>query len=112
MTRTVSRTIKMNSYMDEVEDYLQEQRVFVSGINGRITHMDSYMTVMDFPAFNKAMENPPFTRDQLLNAANGMEGFAYLSPMAGLTSLMIQTKLCPAFGPLRTIYHELKKEKS
>jgi len=102
----------MDSYMNEVEDYLQEQGVFVSGLNGRESHMDSYMTVMDFPAFDKAMENPPFTRDQLLKAAEEMEGFAYLSPMAGLTCLMIQTKLCPAFGPLRTICHDLKKKKS
>jgi hypothetical protein len=102
----------MNSMMNEVEDYLQEQGVFISGLNGRVTHMDSYMTVMDFPTFDKAMENPPFTRDQLLKAAEEIQGFAYLSPMAGLTSLLIQTKLCPAFGPLSTIYYELKKEKS
>jgi len=41
---------------DALEDKLQEGNVFVSGINGRPTHSDSYMTVLDFVALDKAWE--------------------------------------------------------
>ena len=92
----------MDSQMNAVEDYLQEAKVFVSGIDDRVCHMDSYMTVMDYKAFDKAMENPPFTKPELLRAADEMSGFAYMSPMAMLTAYQIQTKYCPAFGPILT----------
>jgi hypothetical protein len=102
------------SKLDEVEDYLQGQGVFVSGVNGRPAHMDSYMTCMDFKAFDKAMKSPPFTKTELLEAASRMAGFGYLSPMAGLASFSIQSKLCPAFSPLvtqaRVLEQVIKKE--
>ena len=88
------------SKLDEVEDYLQQEKVFVSGIDGRVTHMDSYMTVLDFPTFDKALDKAPFTEDALMEAAWQMNYHSYLSPMAGLTSMLIQSKLCPAFSPI------------
>jgi hypothetical protein len=88
------------SKCDELEDYLQHEGVFVSGIDGRHTHMDSYMTVIDFTVFDKALAKAPFTEDELLEAAGQMNYHSYLSPMAGLASMLIQTKLCPAFGSL------------
>lgn len=83
------------SILDEVEDYLQEQNVFVSGINDRPCHMDSYMTVMSFEKMDEALKAPPFTPEQMLEAAKGMEGFAYLSPMAALASKVIKRKYTP-----------------
>ena len=88
----------MKSMMDEVEDYLQEQGVFVNGLTDRPAHMDSYMTVMDFQKLDKALASCPFTAEQMLNAAEGMEGFAYLSPMASLTSKILKRK----YGPTKT----------
>ena len=54
--------------------------------------MDAYMTILDFPTFDKALENPPFTKEELLKAAEEMMGFAYLSPMACLTAKLIRKK--------------------
>ena len=82
----------MDSKMNEVEDFLQARNVFISGINGRSSHMDAYMTILDFPTFDKALENPPFTKEELLKAAEEMMGFAYLSPMACLTAKLIRKK--------------------
>lgn len=97
------------SLLWELEDYLQNANVFISGINGRVTHMDSYMTVMDFEAFDKAMEKVPFTKNQLMEAAWQMNYHSYLSPMAGLASALIQNKLCPAFSPLVTLARTQEK---
>lgn len=35
--------------LDEVLDSLQEFKVYINGINGRTQHMDSYMTITDYP---------------------------------------------------------------
>ena len=86
----------------ELEDYLQNQGVYVSGINGRVSHMDSYMTCMEFKKFDEAMAKAPFTREELLEAAWQMNYHSYLSPMANLTSNLIQNKLCMAFSPIVT----------
>jgi hypothetical protein len=93
----------------ELEDYLQEQGVYVSGINGRVCHMDSYMTCMEFKKFDEAMAKAPFTREELLEAAWQMNYHSYLSPMANLTSNLIQAKLCPAYNPIRDMARDKEK---
>lgn len=42
----------------EIEDYLQEQKVFRNGISGKPAHQDSYMTVVDFPSLEQALKAP------------------------------------------------------
>jgi hypothetical protein len=96
------------SILDEVEDYLQEQGAFVNSINGRRSHMDSYMTVMEYAVMAKALKTGPFTKQQWLEAANGMSGYAYLSPMAGLAALTIQSEFCPAFRDIFILSRNLK----
>jgi len=38
------------------EDFLQHNAVFVSGLDGRVRHMDSYMTVVDPDALQYCLE--------------------------------------------------------
>lgn len=40
----------------EIEDYLQEQGVFVSGVSGKKAHSDSYMTVVEPEKVKVALE--------------------------------------------------------
>lgn len=80
------------SKLDEIEDYLQEAGCFVNGLNDRPAHMDSYMTVLEYPKLNKALDSPPFTKEELLEAADNMIYFGYLSPIAALTGKIIKRK--------------------
>jgi hypothetical protein len=41
--------------MGALEDFLQHNKVFINGLSGRTAHMDSYMTVVDFIALEKAL---------------------------------------------------------
>lgn len=40
----------------EVEDFLQNEGVFLNGNSGETAHMDSYMTVIDFVKLRSAVE--------------------------------------------------------
>lgn len=47
----------------QIEDYLDEREdVFISGIDGRSCNMDSYMTVLNYKALERAFKEAPFTR--------------------------------------------------
>jgi len=41
---------------EAMEDFLQEHEVFKNGLNARPCHSDSYMTIVDFKALNKALD--------------------------------------------------------
>lgn len=55
----------MEDQIAEVEDYLQQNSVFVNGISGKPAHQDSYMTIVDLDALNKCIENCPFDKNQV-----------------------------------------------
>lgn len=38
-----------------VEDFLQHNKVFINGITGNTAHSDSYMTIVDYDALEKAL---------------------------------------------------------
>ena len=79
---------KTNTF--DIEDYLQNKNVFVSGINGRRTHMDSYMTVIDFTALQNAVKENPYTREDWTEATRYWNQMGYLSPTIKLLSLTIK----------------------
>jgi hypothetical protein len=85
------------SILNEVEDYLQNNNCFLNGLTDKPCHMDSYMTVVDYKNIDKALLNPPFTKEEMIKAANEMYYYSYLSPMANLASLIIHRKYCPVF---------------
>ena len=58
----------MSNNVFEIEEYLQDNNVFVSGINGRPAHSDSYMTVVDYSNLDKCFEKAIFTTDEWYEA--------------------------------------------
>lgn len=48
----------------EIEDYLQENKVFVNGITGRTCHSDSYMTIVEFKALDQALSDSKFSKER------------------------------------------------
>ncbi len=48
---------------NDIEDFLSDNEVFVSGIDGRPTDMDSYMTIIDFGALRTAMKLNTFKKE-------------------------------------------------
>jgi len=80
---------------DDLEDKFQEGNVFVSGINGRPTHSDSYMTVLDFVALNKVWESikDSCTKEKWELACSYWESQKSISPILCLLGMTIKRKL-------------------
>jgi hypothetical protein len=78
----------MSAY-HEVTDYLQNRDVFVNGFSGKPAHMYSYLTVIDYDAIDKALKESPFTTEQLKEVSEEYENDHYLTPIAKLTSNII-----------------------
>ena len=74
----------------DIEEYLGDNNVFLSGINGRPAHSDSYMTILDFSALQKAVgKGNLFTRQEWTEAAEYWIEVGYLTPtlkILGLTT--------------------------
>lgn len=79
---------KTNTF--DIEEYLQSKIVFISGINGRRTHMDSYMTIIDFTALQNAVKENSYTREDWTEAARYWAAMGYLSPTIKLLSITIK----------------------
>lgn len=79
----------------EMEDLFQDANVFINAIRGTRAHMDSYNTIMDFEAFEKAWAEikNQFTREEWIEACDYWLEQGYLSPMAGLLARTIQRRL-------------------
>ena len=77
----------------EIEDSLQEHDVFVSGIDGRPTHSDSYMTVLDYGALRTYLKQNKFSRKDWEEAIIYWKQMSYLSPVLGLLSLTMERYL-------------------
>lgn len=79
----------------DMETDFSNAGVFVNGINNRKSHMDSYMTVMDFQVFDKTWEEikDKYTRDEWSKACDYWLGMNYISPMAGLLARLVRRKL-------------------
>lgn len=73
----------------DVLDYLDSCKCFLNGLNGRPAHMESYMTVLDFNALEKALKEAPFSDEDLEVTADSLHFRAYLSPINELTALQI-----------------------
>lgn len=69
---------------NEIEQFLQDEDVFLNGISGKPAHMDSYMTVLDYGALRTALKKNPFSQDDWNTAISYWETQAYLSPTIGL----------------------------
>lgn len=78
----------------DMEQLLQDAGVFRNGINDRPSHMDSYMTVIDFVLFEKTWTEikDQFTKEEWLDACEYWLGNNYLSPMQGLLARVIKRK--------------------
>jgi len=74
---------------EEILDYFDSCKCFVNGLNGRPSHMEAYMTVLDFNALEKALKESPFSLENLQETANFLHEDAYLSPINELTALQI-----------------------
>ena len=74
----------------EIEDYLQINcEVFESGFNSnRTAHMDAYMTVINYDKLYLALHNCPFSKKEMLEAADNW-GSSVLSPIHKLLSLYV-----------------------
>lgn len=83
------------SHIFEMEETFESEGVFVNAIRETPAHMDSYMTVMDFPKFFEAWDKvkEKFTREQWISACDYWLMQNYLSPMAGLLARMVKRKL-------------------
>ena len=51
----------IDGYQDYLSflDFLQEQEVFISGVDGTPRHMDTYMTVVSFVTVDKLLQEHP-----------------------------------------------------
>lgn len=67
----------------EAEDSLQENGVFINALSGKITHSDSYMTVVDFAALIKWKELYGVTEDVRLYWKNNYNQQPPLRLVAG-----------------------------
>lgn len=78
----------------QMEDELQKRNVFVNGINGRPSHSDSYMTVIDTTAFDKAWEEikDMATKEEWLEYADYWKEQGYLTPTLKLLGLWTKRK--------------------
>ena len=74
----------------EIEDWLQiDCEVFENGMTGRSAHMDSYMTVIDFNKLDKAMNSCPFSKEDMLAAADNWRT-SELSPIHRLLAWSVE----------------------
>ena len=75
------KTIDYSDIM-EIEDFLQGKCVFISGIDGRNQHMDSYMTIIDYDKLKKNLNEIKnnYTINQWKQISNHWNEHAYLSP--------------------------------
>jgi len=83
-----------SSVTDSMEDLLSEHNCFVNGFTNKPSHSDSYMTVLDFIALNKAWEiiKNNYTKEQWLSACGYWKSQNYLSPILGLLGMTIERK--------------------
>jgi hypothetical protein len=86
----------MNTTYDqimEVEDTLQEARVFLNPYTNQTCHSDSYATIVDFLALNKWIEKKLFTREILLDCISYWLENPNMQPPLRLVALTLQRKL-------------------
>lgn len=76
----------------QFEDEMDEFGIFVSGIDGRQTHRESYNTVMDFDKMKLFLGKKQlnFTVDEWQEIYKYFDSIAYLSPMNGLVACRIK----------------------
>lgn len=76
----------------EFEDRLDEEKIFLNGIDGRPCHRESYNTTMDFGRMKAFLEKvkDEYTLIEWRTLLNHFRSISYLSPMNGLTAIMIQ----------------------
>ena len=77
----------------EIEDSLQEHDVFVSGIDGRPAHSDSYMTVLDYGALRTYLKQNKFSRKDWEGAIEYWKSKKDICPVLGLLSLTMERYL-------------------
>lgn len=75
-----------------IEDFLQKQGCFVNGISKekKLAHLDSYMTVFEFPLLDRCLKKARrcFTESQWRNVVRYWKSNAYLSPNQNLLSII------------------------
>lgn len=76
--------------LNDVEQYLQDAKVYRNGLTDRVCHMDSYMTVIDFPSLDKALKECPFSKEEMLSCCEEWDYFSYLSPIIKLTAILVR----------------------
>lgn len=78
--------------LDDIEDELYQYKIFITGLDGRQAHMDSYMTIMDGNAFDKMWKaiGKKYTKEQWLVWADNWIYFGYLSPTVKLFGLTVK----------------------
>ena len=77
----------------EIEDFLQDSMVFVSGFDPtRRAHSDSYMTIVEFPALDRALATDQFTREEWLAAAEYWTTNENMQPPLKLVGLITKRK--------------------
>jgi len=74
----------------EIEDYLQEQGVFLNGLTGEPAHSDSYMTVISFKALEEAFNNSKFKKEVWEHCVEEWIYQGYLTPIKKLLGLTIK----------------------
>jgi hypothetical protein len=78
----------------EIEDLFKNNNVFINALRGTPAHSDSYMTIIDFEAFEKSFKEikDKFTKEEWLDASAYWINKNYLSSVIGLLGRLIKRK--------------------
>ena len=82
-------------YAWEVEDFLQGQKVFQNGLDGRCAHLDAYNTIIDYELLDAAISKirNHYTPKQWKDMAEYWSGNAYLSPNQAQLAAFIRRRV-------------------
>lgn len=83
----------INEQILEIEDYLQENKVFLNGISGRPCHSDSYMTIVDPEALDKAIANSDVDKETIKEAIEYWSTDPNNQPPLKIVSILWKAKL-------------------
>jgi len=78
-----------------MEDEFQNRNVFLNGISGEPCHSDSYMTIIDIDAYDKAWEEIKSlaTKEEWLTMCDYWICQGYLTPILKLLGIWTKRKL-------------------
>lgn len=74
----------------EMEDHLKDYKVFIHGLRQEQASMYAYLTVINYAALKRAVDESTFTDEQWEQAVEYWEEMSYLSPIVGLLAKWVK----------------------